>query len=242
MHKGNDGLSFSEPDRTMNHRKEKRGGMTTICAPAEQRLRLSAIPWETYVLYSDGLGPRHIRVTYDRGEMELMTVSGKHEHKKRLLGRLVEALTEEMEIDIISTGSMTRRRKDLRRGLEPDESYWIANEAKMRGREEFDLEVDPPPDLALEIEISRSTLDRMAIYAALRVPEVWCSDGETLRVFLLSSRGTYRQSDCSKAFPFLPLAEFAQFLLRTDVSETQLLRSFRAWVRKQRKQGWEAMK
>jgi len=122
--------------------------MAAICVPAEQRLRLSDVPWETYVLYSDGLGPRHIRVTYDRGEMEIMTVSGKHEHKKKLLGRLVEALTEEMAIDIVSKGSMTRRRKDLRRALEPDESYWVANEAKMRGREEFGLEVGPPPDLA----------------------------------------------------------------------------------------------
>jgi len=82
----------------------------------------------------------------------------------------------------------------------------------------------------------------MAIYAALRVPEVWCSDGETLRVFLLSSKGTYRQSNRSKAFPFLPLTEFAQFLTRTDLSETQLLRSFRAWVRKQKKRGWKGSK
>ena len=212
--------------------------MGTVCVPAEQRLRLSNIPWETYVLYSDGLGERRIRVTYDRGEMEIMTVSGKHEHKKTLLGRLVKALTEEMEIDIASFGSMTCRREDLERALEADESYWIANEPKVRGRMDIDLEVDPPPDLALEIEISRSTMDRMAIYAFLRVPEVWCSDGDTLRVFLLSSKATYRQSHRSKAFPFLPLAEFAQFLRRTDLSETQLLRSFRAWVRKQ-KPAWK---
>src|SRR5437667_46067 len=135
--------------------------MATICVPTEQRLRLSDIPWETYVLYSDGLGPRHIRVTYDRGEMEVMTLSHKHERKKRLLGRLVETLTEEMEIDIASAGSMTCRRQDLRRALEPDESYWIEHEPQVRGRDEIDLEVDPPPDLAMEIEISRSTLNRM---------------------------------------------------------------------------------
>jgi Uma2 family endonuclease len=213
--------------------------MATICAPAEQRLRLSDIPWETYVLYSDGLGPRHIRVTYDRGEMEIMTLSPKHEHKKRLLGRLVEILTEEMEIDIASFGSMTCRRKGLKRGFEPDESYGIANEPKVRGRDDIDLEVDPPPDLGLEIEISRSTLNRMAIYAALRVPEVWRWDGAVLRVYLLASRGKYRQSQRSKAFPFLPLLEFTQFLTRTDLSETQLLRSFRSWVRKQKRQRWK---
>ena len=213
--------------------------MSTAAAPGEQRLRLSSIPWETYVAYSDGLGPRHIRVTYDGSEMEVMTLSPKHENQKKLLGRLIEALTEEMEIDVASFGSMTCRREDLKRGLEPDDLYWIQHESEVRGRQEIDLETDPPADLAVEIEISRSTLDRMAIYAALRIPEVWRWDGERLRVNLLSSRGSYRQSNTSKAFPFLPLHEFARFLQPTDLSETQLLRSFRTWVREQRKHRWK---
>jgi Uma2 family endonuclease len=207
-----------------------------ISAPAEQRLRLSAIPWPTYVLYSDSLGPRHVRVTYDRQEMEVMTLSPSHEHRKKLLARLIEALTEEMDIDIASFGSMTCRREDLQRGLEPDEAYWIENESKVRGRDEIDLETDPPPDLVLEIEVSRSTLNRIGIYAALGVPEVWRWDGESLRVLLLAPRGNYRQSGHSKAFPFLRLKEFAQFLAPTDRSETQLIRAFRAWVRKLRDQ------
>lgn len=212
--------------------------MVRLAGPAEQRLRLSDVPWETYVTYSDGLGPRHIRVTYDGGEMEVMTLSSRHENRKKLLGRLVEALTEEMDLDIASFGSMTCRREDLLSGLEPDDSYWIEHEPQVRGREDIDLEIDPPPDLALEIEISRSTLNRMNIYASLRVPEVWRWDGEVLRVVVLSARGTYRPSNRSKAFPFLPLLEFAQFLQRTDLSETQLLRSFRNWVRKQKKLSW----
>jgi Uma2 family endonuclease len=194
------------------------------------------------VTYSDGLGPRHIRVTYDRGEMEVMTLSPKHENRKKLLARLVEALTEEMKIDIASFGSMTCRREELLRGLEPDDCYWIEHEPLVRGREDIDLDVDPPPDLTLEIEVSRSTMDRMAIYAALRVPEVWRWNGEILRVCILSARGTYRESYRSKAFPFLPLTEFAAFLIRTDLSETQLVRSFRVWVRKRNKQAWRETK
>jgi len=87
--------------------------LSTVQIPAEQRLRLSLIPWETYVAYSDGLGPRHVRVTYDQGEMELMTPSFWHENRKTLLGRLIEVLLEEMNIDAISSGSMTCRREDL---------------------------------------------------------------------------------------------------------------------------------
>ena len=218
--------------------------MATVTAPpecpVEQRLRLSLIPWETYIQFSDGLGERHIRVTYDRGEMEIMTVSPRHENNKKLLARLVQALTEELDIEIASYGSMTCRRQILSRALEPDDSYWIEHEPLVRGRDDIDLEVDSPPDLALEIEISRSTLNRMSIYAALGVPEVWCWDGESLRVYLLTSRGSYRQSERSKAFPFLPLGEFVAFLQHTDMGENQLIKSFRAWVRKQRKRGWKS--
>ncbi|MBM4071597.1 MAG: Uma2 family endonuclease [Planctomycetes bacterium] len=206
--------------------------MSTVQVAPEQRLSLSAIPWASYVLYSDGLGQRHVRITYDRGEMEIMTLSPKHEGNKKLLARLVETLTEEMNIDIASYGSMTCRREDLLRGLEADEAYWIENEPLVRGRDDLDLDTVPPPDLTLEVEISRSALDRMSIYAALRVPEVWRWDGETLRVFLLTKRGTYRESNRSKAFPFLPLHELVKFLKRADQSETQILRAFRAWVRK----------
>ena len=170
-----------------------------------------------------------------------MSPSFRHENRKKLLGRFVDVLTEEMNINIASAGSMTCRREVLERGLEPDDCYWIEHESLVRGREDIDLDVDPPPDLALEIEISRSTLNRMAIYAALRIPEVWRWDGERLHVHLLTAKGSYRQSDRSKAFPFLPLDEFAEFLVRTDVSETQLVRSFRAWVRKS-KEGWKRKK
>lgn len=199
--------------------------------PEEQRLRLSLIPWGAYVAIRDCLGERPIRVTYDQGEMEVMSPSRKHEREKSRLGRLVESLTEELEIDIDSGGSMTCRNEEMLRALEPDECYWIANEPLVRGRVDLDLDIDPPPDLALEIEISRSMLDRMSIYAALKVPEVWRWDGETLSVHVLTGRGTYRASKRSKAFPFLPLSDFAAFLGRTELSETKIIRAFRAWVR-----------
>ena len=101
----------------------------------------------------------------------------------------------------------------------------------MRGRRPISLNVDPPPDPCLEIENSRSTLDRMSIYAALRVPEVWRWDGETLTVHRLTTKGNYRVSKRSKAFPFLPMEEFAAFLKHTNVGATKLIRELRAWAR-----------
>lgn len=212
--------------------------MATVAAPPSERQRFSQVSWAEYVAYSDGLGERPIRVTYDRGEMEVMTVSPKHDNRKKLLARFVEALTEEMSIDIASYGSMTCRREDLERALEGDECYWIENESVVRGRTDIDLEVDPPPDLFLEIEISRSLMNRIGILAAMGVPEVWRWDGVNLRVMVLRD-GEFKTSDRSLAFPFLPLAEFAEFLQRTGQSETQLIKSFRAWVGDQMARGWK---
>jgi Uma2 family endonuclease len=207
-------------------------------APAEQRIRLSDVPWDVYVAFCDGVGERYLRMTYDQGELEIMSLSPTHEIKKSVLRRLVCSLTEELEIDIVSGGSMTCRNEQMQRALEPDECFWIAHEPDVRGREDIDLDLDPPPDLAFEIEISRSALNRMTIYETLRVPEVWRWDGQTLTVHWLSARGTYRTSKRSKAFPFLPLDEFASFLTRTDLGETKLIRAFRAWVAEHR-EDWQ---
>jgi Uma2 family endonuclease len=197
----------------------------------EQRLRLSLVPWQDYVAICDAMGERRLRVTYDQGELEIMSLSRKHERSKKRLALLVETLTDELEIGRDSGGSMTCRNEAMARALEPDDCFWIQNEALVRGRDELDLDVDPPPDLSLEIEISRSMLNRMAIYAALKVPEVWRWNGETLTVHLLGSRGSYRVSKRSKVFPFLPMDEIAAFLKRTELNDTMLVAAFRRWVR-----------
>jgi Uma2 family endonuclease len=210
-----------------------------LSLPAEQRFVLSCIPWQAYVAFGDLMGAQHVRLTYDRGNLEFMTLSPEHERAKTFLARLVEALTEELDIDIASYGSMTCRREDLERGLEPDECYWIANEPRVRARTEIDFAEDPPPDLVLEVEISRSVLDRIDLYAKLGVPEVWRWDGHTLRVCLLGPNGRYTEGTKSLAFPFLPVAELARFLTSHEgMSETKLIRTFRAWVREQVAQGW----
>jgi Uma2 family endonuclease len=211
-------------------------------AASDQRFRISGVSWSGYVAFSDSLGPQHVRVTYDQGEMELMTLSSEHERDKTLLGRLVEVLTEELGIDMIGCGSMTCRQEGLERGFEPDECYWIEHEEIVRGRDQIDFDHDPPPDLAIEVEISRSTMNRLRLYASLGVPELWRWDGKQLRVSLLGKKGEYHDSNVSKAFPFLPVAELVRFLTMRGVSQTQIMREFRAWVREQQAAGWPATK
>lgn len=205
------------------------------------RLVLGDVSWQRYLQVLRAFDCTALRITYDRGAMEIMTISSEHDWFKMLLGYLVLVLVEELgeAWNIKSMGSMTLKRKKRQKGLEADQSYWIQNEPAVRGKQRLDMRHDPPPDLVLEVEWTRSVLNRMGIYAALRVPEVWQYDGQTLRVQLLGPDRHYAESPTSLAFPFLPIKEVERFLqLRATLSETDVVRKFRAWVRERIAAGW----
>ena len=206
-----------------------------------QRFVMRNLDWPRYRALADVVGETHVRLTYDRGKLEFMTLSHGHERCSNLLGQFVEVLTEELDMPRQSGQSTTFDREDLDRGLEPDQCYYLTNEPLVRDKDEIDLTIDPPPDLAIEVEITRSAINRMAIYAALAVPEVWRFNGEALRVYNLDPEGKYVEVERSRYFPFLSLAEVAGFLQRrTQMDETSLVRSFRQWVREQIARGWPA--
>ena len=206
----------------------------------ERRFLLPGVGWEGYEALLGIVGDRLPRITYDRGDLELMSPSSDHERFKRLLGRLVETVTEVLRIPCQGLGSTTWRKKLKDRGLEPDECYYLARFPQVRGKRTIDLSVDPAPDLAIEVEISRSALDRMGIYAALGVPEVWRFDGETLRIAQLQPDGTYAESDRSPGLPMLPPAEVVRWLgLAEEMGQTPWIRQFRAWVREALAPGFE---
>jgi Uma2 family endonuclease len=209
--------------------------MATVSAPAppQQRVVLHTVDWRTYQRLLRALGDRPaLRLTYDRGTLEILTTSPEHEHYKQLLGRFIITLTEELDLPIAGYGSMTFTRP-RQRGLEPDQCYWIANEARVRARSRIDLRVDPPPDLIVEIDLTSSSLDRMGIYAVLRVPEVWRFADQALTFHLLDPGGQYAPSSHSRSFPLLASADLAPFLgLRGQMDENALMRQFRAWIRR----------
>jgi Uma2 family endonuclease len=197
-----------------------------------ERVLLEGIRWSTYEALLEDLANRHIRLTYDRGSLEIMTVSSRHEFSKTSLRRMIDMLTLELNIPIKSGGSLTCRSQLKEKGLEPDECYWVEHEPLIRGKIDIDLEQDPPPDIAVEIEVSRSVLDRLGIYAALRVSEVWRSEGPSLTIMQLQSDETYAVVESSPSFPWLPMARFRQFLAESGtMNETRWIRSFRDWVR-----------
>lgn len=208
--------------------------MATAQLETEQRVLLYNVSWQTYETLLKEFDERPIRFTYDRGTLEIMTLSHGHENTAELISRLILALTEELDIPIHSGGSTTFKKLAKKKGLEPDKCYWIQHELQMRGKKDFDFDTDPPPDLAVEVDITSSSLNRMAIYAALGIPEVWRFDGESLRVYLLGEDGKYHETDQSPTFPYLPLEKVLRFLRASDEQdETSLVRSFRRWVREQ---------
>jgi Uma2 family endonuclease len=208
--------------------------MATVTAPPQRQGIVLNASWEAYVVIGELLRDQPIRMNYDRGRLEIMTVSHEHEWLKRLLGSMLVMLFIAQKIRFHSGGSTTFQREALDRGLEPDECYWIQHEEQMRGKSTFDPDLDPPPDLALEVEVSRSVLNRLGIFAALGIPEVWRYDGESIRVLLLDAEGTYQASSESKALPMVPVAELARFLERRHTTdELDLFSEFLGWAREQ---------
>jgi Uma2 family endonuclease len=199
------------------------------------RVVLNDVDWRTYERLLRALDERPaLRLTYDRGVLEIMTTSYKHEGFGHILGRFIVVLTEELGLPIKGGGSTTFRRRKKKRGLEPDECYWIQSEEQIRGKIEISLRTDPPPDLALEVDITSSSLNRMGIYAALGIPEIWRLEKQTPVCYLLGEKETYALSAQSKAIPGFKPSELGVFLARSaELEENALVREFRSWVRQE---------
>ena len=201
-------------------------------AEGEQRVLLRGVGWDGYQTLLKLVGDQPVRLTYSRGNVELMSPLSKHERNKSLLGRLVEILTEELEIPMMSAGSTTLNREDLDQGIEADEAFYLGDLSRVRDPDRIDLDLDPPPDLAIEVEISKSSVNRLGIYGALRVQEIWRFDGRMLTILDRQDDGTYRSVNLSGDFPWISLDEITRFLVEEDTrDETLWARRFRAWVR-----------
>lgn len=202
-----------------------------IAYNGQQHLVLDGVSWEQYEQLLRDLGDRPIRVTYDEGKLEIMAPLLNHERWKKYFARLIEVMCEELDIDVELAGSTTFKRKELAKGLEPDECYYVQHADAMRGKSELDLAVDPPPDLVIEVDITSKSVPKEPIYAALGVAELWRFDGSRLTVLLLRNR-KYRPVPASLAFPFLPMDRFQEFALRlASERQPKVLREFRAWVK-----------
>lgn len=197
---------------------------------SQQHIVLDGMSWGFYERLLEDIGDRPIRVTFFEGMIEIMSPLFKHEIVKGAIGRLIETLALDLGINLLPAGSTTFRRRDKSAGLEPDECYYLKNASAVRGMERFDPKKFPPPDLAVEVDITSRSIPRQPIYAALGVPELWRFDGKNLEVMILGKNG-YVSAESSIAFPFLKMDQFSQFvhrLLKED--SVVVLKDFRKWV------------
>lgn len=204
--------------------------VTTPLTPTTESICLSGISWKTYETLLEELSDRHFRLTYHRGNLEIMAPSPEHELSKKVMGRFVETLAEESNLQIQPLGSTTLKRAGLS-GSEPDECFYFRNIDAIRGKKRLDLSKDPAPDLAIEIDLTSRSQNRLQVYADLGVAEVWIYDGNLLTVMQLQGQD-YVTSQVSRFFPNLPIPDIAGFLQQAEtIDYLELVRAFRNWVR-----------
>jgi Uma2 family endonuclease len=202
----------------------------------EQCIQLSGISWQTYQTLLGELSERRLRLTYNRGILEIMAPSPEHELYKKLASRFVETIAEELRISIYPLGSTTFTCSNLTMGLEPDECFYIQNQSAVKGKRKIDLTQDPPPDLVIEIDITSSAKNRLEVFAHIGVPEIWRYDGIFLTLYQLQNK-TYTPCQQSLSFPTLYMDKVDHFLLQAGVVDyLELVSSFRRWVKSQIRQ------
>ena len=199
----------------------------------ESRIVIPCVSWDDFLAIAKVLDASPgTKVAYDRGFFEIMTTSYRHEHYKKFLAMFIETVLEELGISFKPAGSSLWRSKAANRGVEPDESYYLSKSARINLASFAENDEPPPPDLVVEIDISPSKLDRPAIYAALKVAEVWRFDGDNLRIDRLARTGAYRGERESKLLGYVKCVEIADWVHEADVSDIlEWKRRLRAWVR-----------
>ncbi|GFE70269.1 Uma2 family endonuclease [Chroococcus sp. FPU101] len=205
--------------------------MKTISKKLDSIL-LHNISWEQFEMILDGLGQtRGSRVAYYEGTLEIMTPLPEHEYFKEVIGDAIKDIAEGINRDFECYGSTTWKRKFKEAGLEPDNCFYFQNAARIRGKLEFDLSQDPPPDLALEIDLTSKSLNRFPIYARLGVPEIWSYDEGELKIYLLQDN-QYVEVENSLVFPELPIKEILVVIeeYRT-VSRLAMRKAIREWAK-----------
>jgi Uma2 family endonuclease len=199
--------------------------------PAGATLRLPGIGWDEYEeLLLELAGRPGLRMSYDTGRVEIMSPSPEHEEYKEFILRLVQVLSEIINVTLETRGSATYKRQRGAKGVEPDTSFYVQNAARIIGQRTIDLEVDPPPDVAVEIDTTNESLSKFQIYAALEVPEIWRYDGHQSHIYHLTSEG-YTEAPTSRAFSLLPAAALTEFLEQSKTEgQTAALTAFRQWL------------
>ena len=204
----------------------------TLSFVSEHRILLQNVSWQLLETLGAELGEtRSTRITYYKGQLEIMTPRWKHEVCHRLIDRCIQTILEELELDLWLGGATMLQRSHMSVAKEPDSCYYIQNEKVIRGKNELDLTRDPSPDLVLDVDITNSSnINQLILYADLDIPEVWRYGQLKLRYYQLK-HGAYVECEKSPLFDFLSPKNVEEYLQNCETKGlTFAIRELRKWV------------
>jgi Uma2 family endonuclease len=200
--------------------------------PEGSQVERNDVSWEDYEqLLEDVSAERYFKIYFDNGKLTAMTISYEHEGLKACFPHLIAILTDELDLPLFGAASTTLKKSKKKKGGDPDDSYYIENADRIQGLKRINLATDPPPDLVIEVDITSSSTNKFAIYAAMGVPEFWRYDESEMRFYKLEGED-FVEVEVSPHFTFLTPAIVEKFLalgLREGI--TKMNRAFREWVK-----------
>ena len=196
--------------------------------PKNGTLLLHNISWADYEdVLTKFQNKSAYRVSYNCGVLKIMSPRPDHEFPKDVVLKLVTIYAYEFDIELDSYGSTTYRRRKKAKGAEADTSFYLRNAAKVCGKGDFDLEIDPPPGVVVEIDISNESLDKFEIYAALKVSEIWRFDGKSFNIHILFE-SKYETVSNSIELPLISSALLDEFLqIGREKGQSAMVKIFR---------------
>ncbi len=202
-------------------------------AAINQKLILQGVGWDFYErILEEFADSNGLHFAYDDGFLEVEVPLAKHEIPIQILSDLISTICIELEVDIRNFGSTTFRKQARAKGCEPDKGFYIQHERQVRGLDDINLSVNPPPDLVIEVDVTSPSLNKLPIYAALGVPEVWLYKGTEI-IFYKLFGGVYDETQTSVALPMLDSRKATEFLQRgLTESYTKWIREIREWTNK----------
>ncbi len=205
---------------------------TTVERSAPARILLHGIPWELYERLRDEKSNWGIRMAYSDGDLELMSPSQSHGEIEWRFGLFLMELARSLGFKCKPLGNTTWKKPGVKKAKDADGAYYLANFEKVRHKK-IDLNLDPPPDLAIEAAISRSALNSLSLYAEIGVPEIWRFDGEAFQIHLRQADGSYLEADRSRALPFLYPEEVVYWMTKAEEEDddAEWLQRVNAWAR-----------
>ena len=190
--------------------------MATVAIPTPQHLILCGIRWATYQQLAADLGEQPVRLAYDQGILEIMTPSFEHERFNRLLADIAQAIAFGKDISVEQAGSTDFSREDIERGFQPDSCFYLGdNLDAIKGKKRLDISIDPPPDLVIEVDITNRSLDKLPLYAAIGVMEVWRFNLDRIIVYCLHGT-TYQEVSTSTVFEGVNATDLLSFVQQSD--------------------------